>query len=48
MTNKAPWYKRVWWWIGYRGLYRIDWRIQKKFKLDRSPIYKIKGWVMGL
>lgn len=27
--RRDTWYWRIWWWIGYHGLYQIDWWIKK-------------------
>lgn len=26
----ATWYWKIWWWIGYHGLYQIDWWLKRK------------------
>ena len=27
---EAPWYRKIWWWIGYHGLYQVDWYLKKR------------------
>ena len=40
--KQTPLHMRIWWWIGYHGLYQIDWWLRKHWYLDEHGKTTIK------
>jgi hypothetical protein len=42
--REPTWYWRIWWWIGYHGLYQIGWRYMGAVKLPGSGLLGTFWW----
>lgn len=52
--RKGTWYWLIWWWIGYHGLYQINWKIKLKWhklvcrfwnwRIPKDLNYYLKEW----